>query len=210
MRRTSSCSRPYCSGSRGSSRSRSGNSGGFTLLEMMIAITLFSLVMIFLYQSLAALEKSNSFYAERLDRVTHAQRAVKTLYLDLSLSLPGKEKILPQEKEHDVVIIQTSNVIHRQFMPHVAYLVRNKHLYRIESPNALRYPIDSNDALIVDDLGSVKTFRVYKSASHFLLQLQLEGSEMLLMKIRQLNTAAAAAPLTASNESNNTQGSPEQ
>lgn len=193
-----------------SRRSHSGFSGAFTLLEMMIAITLFSLVMIFLYQSLAALEKSNSFYGERLDHVTRAQRAVKTLYLDLSLSLPGKGEILPQEKEHDVVIMQTSNVMHQQFMPYVAYLVRDKHLYRIESPSVLHYPIGSNDMLTVDDLGSVKTFRLYKNATHFLLHLQLEGSEMLLMKIRHLNTAAPTAPLTASAESNSTQEAPEQ
>jgi prepilin-type N-terminal cleavage/methylation domain-containing protein len=189
-------------------QSKGGFSAGFTLLEMMIAITVFSVVMLFLYKSLATLEKSNSFYGERLDQVTRAQRAVKTLYLDLSLSLPGKGQILPQEKSHDVVIMQTSNVMHQRFMPYVAYLVRDRHLYRVESPHVLRYPIDSDEDLIVDDLGAVRTFRLYKNATHFLLQLQLEDSDELLMKIRHLNTAVAAAPVTDSSESNNTQEPP--
>jgi prepilin-type N-terminal cleavage/methylation domain-containing protein len=201
--------RQRCSARRGVTPSPGGFTGGFTLLEMMIAITIFSLVMLFLYQSLATLEKSNSFYGERLDDVTRVQRAVKTLYLDLSLSLPGKGEILPQEKEHDVVIMQTSNVMHQRFMPYVAYLVRDSRLFRVESPNPLRYPIDSDDALIVDDLGRVKTFRLYKNATHFLLHLQLEGSDRLLMKIRHLNSTAAI-PVTASSESNNTQGQPEE
>jgi prepilin-type N-terminal cleavage/methylation domain-containing protein len=196
-------------GNRSRSQSGKGFSAGFTLLEMMIAITVFSVVMIFLYKSLATLEKSNSFYGERLDQLTRVQRAVKTLYLDLSLSLPGKGQILPQEKSNDVVIMQTSNVMHQRFMPYVAYLVRNRHLYRVESPNMLRYPIDNDDALIVDDLGAVRTFRLYKSPTHFLLHLQLEGSDKLLMKIRHLNTAATV-PTTASSESNNTQESPEE
>ena len=50
----------------------------FTLIEMMIAITLFSVVMIFLYQSVASLGKSNRFYGEKLEAITTEQFLLKT------------------------------------------------------------------------------------------------------------------------------------
>jgi prepilin-type N-terminal cleavage/methylation domain-containing protein len=45
----------------------------FTLIEMMIAITLFSVVMIFLYQSMATLDKSNRFYSDKLQEISTEQ-----------------------------------------------------------------------------------------------------------------------------------------
>lgn len=159
----------------------------FTLIEMMIAITLFSVVMIFLYQSMATLDKSNRFYGNRLDDIKTQQSLLKTLYLDLSLAVANSAEINSVDKNEDMVFMQTSHVIHTHVMPYVIYFVKNKHLYRVESADKLAYPFESNINALIDDFGEVKKFRLYKNSTHFLLHLNIDGKEDTLLKIRYLN-----------------------
>ena len=159
----------------------------FTLIEMMIAISLFAVVMIFLYQAMATVDKSNVFYTKRLEEITTQQSLFKTIYLDLALSQPKTGQIESISKEEDMVFMQTSHVIHTHVMPYVVYFVKDKHLYRVESANKLTYPFESNINAIVDDFGPVEKFRVYKNSTHFLLYININGKDDNLMKIRQLN-----------------------
>ncbi len=159
----------------------------FTLIEMMIAISLFAVVMIFLYQAMATVDKSNIFYTKRLKEITTQQSLYKTIYLDLALSQPKTGQIENISKEEDMVFMQTSHVLHTHVMPYVVYFVKDKHLYRVESTNKLTYPFESNINAIIDDFGPVINFRVYKNSTHFLLHININGKDDNLMKIRQLN-----------------------
>jgi prepilin-type N-terminal cleavage/methylation domain-containing protein len=159
----------------------------FTLVEMMIAITLFSVVMIFLYQSVASLVKSNQFYGAKLEAMTTEQFLLKTLYLDLALAVPSTDEIINIEKNEDIVLMQTSNIIHTHIMPYVAYFIKNKHLYRIESSTKLTYPFERDLNVVIDDFGEVGLFRLYKNSTHFLLEVNLDGKTDNFLKIRNLN-----------------------
>ena len=159
----------------------------FTLIEMMIAITLFSVVMIFLYQSVASLGKSNRFYGEKLEAITTKQFLLKTLYLDLALSVPNTDQIININKNEDIVLMQTSHIIHTHVMPYVAYLIKDKHLYRIESATKLIYPFERDQNVLIDDFGEGDSFRLYKNSTHFLLNINIDGKTDNLLKIRHLN-----------------------
>lgn len=159
----------------------------FTLIEMMIAITLFSMVMIFLYQSMATIDKSNQFYGEKLATMTTEQSLYKTIYLDLSLAVANTIEINDINKNQDMVFLQTTHVIHTHVMPYVVYFVKNKHLYRVESATKLSYPFESNINALIDDFGPLNKFRLYKNSTHFLLHLNINGKEDTLLKIRHLN-----------------------
>ncbi len=158
----------------------------FTLIEMMIAISLFSVVMIFLYQSMATLDKSNRFYSDKLQEISTEQSLFKTLYLDLSLSEPNSGVINNINRNEDMVFLQTSHVVHTHVMPYVVYFVKEHRLYRIESATKLSYPFESNINALIDDFGEVKKFRLYKNSTHFLLHLNINGKEDNLLKIRHL------------------------
>lgn len=158
----------------------------FTLIEMMIAITLFSVVMIFLYQSMATLDKSNQFYSDKLHSISTEQSLFKTLYLDLSLSEPNSGEINNINRDEDMLFLQTSHVVHTHVMPYIVYFVKDKHLYRVESATKLSYPFESNINALIDDFGEVKKFRLYKNSTHFLLHLNINGKENNLLKIRHL------------------------
>jgi len=159
----------------------------FTLVEMMIAITLFSVVMIFLYQSMASLDKSNRFYGDKLQTITTEQSLFKTLYLDLTLARANSDEIISINKDEDLLLLQTSHVIHTHVMPYIAYFVKEKHLYRVESATRLSYPFESNLNALIDDFGEVKKFRLYKNSTHFLLHIDIDGKTDNLLKIRYLD-----------------------
>ena len=160
---------------------------GFTLIEMMIAISLITVVMIFLYQAMATVDKSNRFYGEKLENIITAQKLTKILYLDLSLSMPNSGEVNSVNRDEDMLFLQTSHVLHTHVMPYVVYYVKEKHLYRIESAQKLSYPFDTNVNVIIDDFGPIHTFRIYKNSTHFLLHLSSDGKEDNLMKVRYLN-----------------------
>ena len=159
----------------------------FTLIEMMISITLFSVIMIFLYQSMATIDKSNRFYGDKLENIQNQESLLKTLFLDLSLSLNNSGEINNINKNEDMVFLQTSHVLHTHVMPYVVYFVKDKHLYRVESATKLSYPFESNINALIDDFGEVQKFRLYKNSTHFLLDLTLHGQENTLLKIRHLD-----------------------
>ena len=159
----------------------------FTLIEMMISITLFSVIMIFLYQSMATIDKSNRFYGDKLERIETEEALIKTLFLDLSLSLSNSGEIQGINKNEDMLFLQTSHVLHTHVMPYVVYFVKEKHLYRVESATKLSYPFESNINALIDDFGPIEKFRLYKNSTHFLLHLKTKGSEETLLKIRHLN-----------------------
>ncbi len=160
---------------------------GFTLIEMMIAISLFTVVMIFLYQAMATVDKSNQFYGDKLKSIISEQKLTKTLYLDLSLSLANSGEVNSVNRNEDMLFLQTSHVVHDHIMPYVVYYVKEKHLYRIESAQKLTYPFDTNVNVIIDDLGPIHTFRIYKNSTHFLIDISSDGKEENLMKVRYLN-----------------------
>lgn len=163
-------------------------SRAFTLLEMLIAIVIFTLISVYLYKSLATLNQSNRFYGERLDAIAHERKILKTIYLDLSLAVIRSVVTVNQDEDIDVVLMQTKHSVHRNVMPYVAYVVtEQQQLYRIESMNRLSYPFSEDDDLTVDKLGPMQHFRLYSSKKHFLLDYRIGDSDPKLIKIRGLN-----------------------
>ena len=167
----------------------------FTLIEMMIAIVIFSLIVVFLYRSYGALKQSNEKYATITKRMERMWRLKKMLYLDFALSLKSDVSVLNQERNEDVVILQSANSIHNRFNPYIAYVMRDGWLYRLESLRKLQYPFGADVGGDVDKVAQVKRFRVYKAmkkenqnaVSYYLVDIKLENGESILYKIRSLN-----------------------
>ena len=163
----------------------------FTLIEMLISITILSIMMIFLYKSYALLNISNSFYKKELRSIKNLQLKKKVIFLDFSLALQGKTKILNQETIEDVVFMQSSNSVHKRFNPYIAYIVKDSKLYRLESLYEFKeYPLSFDNEFIVDYLGEVNSFRVYKSKDStkesYLIHVEFKEDEEVLLKVKVL------------------------
>lgn len=159
----------------------------FTLMEMMISITILSVIMVFLYGSLNTLQTSNTFYGKKLESMVSRQELIKTLYLDFSLLQPESYSIIDESKEFHSVLMQTNHSNHRRFMPYVAYIEKEHMLYRLESLSPITLPIATDSDIQVDLLAKVNAFRVYKTPTHSLIYIKDEHDEIELLKVRILN-----------------------
>ena len=159
----------------------------FTLIEMLIAVGLLSVITLFLYQTYASLQHSNRFYGEELSEASREQKLRKTIYLDLSLSMPDSIKLINIDKNSDVLIMQSSHSLHRRIMPYIAYLVKEDHLMRIESSQELFYPLSGEEEMVIDDLEEVITFRVFQTEGSFLVHLEEADKKMILFRTNRLN-----------------------
>jgi prepilin-type N-terminal cleavage/methylation domain-containing protein len=164
----------------------------FTLIELMVSIVILSILMLFLYQSYAGLNKSNEVIGTKVNEFEHLVLVKKTVYLDFYTSKYTKMKILKQDQDEDVVYIQTKNSLHQMFAPYVAYVVKNEILYRLESLNEFRkYPFEAQSNFLVDRLGKVRIFRIYKSKndekSMVMIHIVFQNKDEVLLKVPVLN-----------------------
>jgi len=165
----------------------------FTLIELIISIVILSILMLFLYKSYATLNKSNSFLAKEVQKISSLELLKKTIYLDFAAALKESVVILPQDQREDVVFLQTSNSIHQRINPYVAYIVKDKILYRLESLKPFKeYPLVADSEFVSDKLGEVKSFRVYSSNEQakksYLMSISFAEKEEILLKLSILNS----------------------
>ena len=159
----------------------------FTLLEMLIAVSLLSIIIIFLYNTYASLQSSNNFYGKELSSASHEQKLRKTIYLDFALSMPDSVKLTHIDKGSDVVILQSSHSVHRRIMPYIAYMIKDGQLLRIESSQELFYPLSGTEEMVIDDLGEMKSFRIFEKESAFLVHIEQNDKKMMLFRTNRLN-----------------------
>ena len=170
---------------------------GFTLIELMISVVILSILMLFLYKSYSGLNKSNKIFAEEVQKVSKIERLKKVIYLDYGLAIKTDTnssaiKIINQEKNEDVVFMQTSNSIHNRVNPYVAYILKEDKLYRLESLKEFtNYPLESNLEFDNDYLGEFKIFRAYESKNGktgtYLVHLKSKKDKEILLKLKILN-----------------------
>ncbi len=169
---------------------------GFSLIELMVSISILSIMMLFLYQSYASLNKSNAFYKVEVDKIITKDRLKEILFLDFSLALHKSIKILNQEKDEDIVFMQSSKSLHKNYNPYIAYVIKDKKLYRLESLTKFKeYPFSSDALFSVDFLTDLEGFRVYKSDRKinkiipevYLVHLNFKDNKDILLKVKVLN-----------------------
>ena len=103
----------------------------FTLIELLISIVILTILMLFLYKSYAALNRSNVIISKEIKKLQTIQLIKQTLYMDFTLALkqlPPKDivVILNQDKKNDVVYFQSSHSLHKRINPYIAYIMQDK------------------------------------------------------------------------------------
>lgn len=172
----------------------------FTLIEMMISITILAIMMIFLYQSYASLNISNEVFKKATNKIKDVELKKRVIFLDFSLALHGDANatinIINQETNEDVVFMQSAHSLHKRHNPYIGYFMKNKKLYRIESLKPLReYPLGVESEFVADSLGEVNGFRVYKNqpksdenaSEAYLIHIDFKTDEDILLKTKMLN-----------------------
>ena len=164
----------------------------FTLIELMVSITILSILMLFLYKSYADLNRTNKTYTLALQKLQKRGSVKKTLYLDLLMAKKSSILIEKSDKTFDFVSFMTKNSLHRRINPYVTYIVKEKVLYRLESRRQIKtIDINRDIAFDIDTIGDVEKFKLFSTKDgkkeFYLLDLEMSKKEKILLKVKILN-----------------------
>jgi type II secretory pathway component PulJ len=161
----------------------------FTLVEMLISISLFSIIIIFLYDTLDLNQKTNKFFLDKLNESQVEIKLKKILFSDILNANKASIKVFEQKNKNFILTMQSKNIYHDKFYPYITYIVSKKNrLLRIEHQK--KYQNDkmnfNDDKLFIDILEeNIKLFQVIKSKNNitFILQKKDEKTIYLLIKL---------------------------
>jgi len=104
----------------------------FTLIEVLVSIALFSIILLFLYQSLEVTKTTNNFFENKIERLIDTNHIKKIILLDIAQS--SSVEISQDGNSNNILIIKTDNLYHNTFYKYVTYLnTQENNLVRIES-----------------------------------------------------------------------------
>lgn len=164
----------------------------FTLIELMISIMILSILMLFLYKSYSSLNRSNTLLAKEVKQISRLELLKKTVYEDFTVAFKKSIRVIHQSKDEDILFFQTKHSIHRRINPYVAYIIKEKTFYRLESFKPFKkYPLPADSEFVADELGKVEILRLYKSQNTnkqtYFFHLLFKNKSEIVLKIKILN-----------------------
>lgn len=154
----------------------------FTLIELMISIILLSLIVSFLYQSVAQLQSSNQQFLQKTNVLQKREEVLKLLYNDFinATSVEWSDK----EKSLDVIVMHSNNSLHAMTQPYLKYKVYrdDNTLRRVESPAEV-FDLENKVFGFNDITKEVSFFKVYTQKGHYLVYLKAKGMDDIYLDI---------------------------
>lgn len=177
------------------------NKSAFTLIEVLISITLLSLVFMALYKSADILRDSNMHLFKHLEKSTQTLKGSKTLYMDLMHS-DHNITINTEEKFHRLTINSTTHSIHGLSLAKVVWLVykEGNTLLRVEG-GKYNMPLKSEEKVEIDVIAkNIELFKIYKSKKKdkILAMIQTKGQEPQIFMTQNI----PLKPVVKANENN--------
>jgi prepilin-type N-terminal cleavage/methylation domain-containing protein len=152
----------------------------FTLVEVLISITLLSLVLMALYKSADLMRNSNLHLYHYLQKASMSLKGSKTLYKDLMYA-DHNITINTEEKFHRLTIYNTGHSLHGLAQAKVVWLVYKKDntLLRLEG-EIYHIPLKSEERVEIDVIAkNLELFKIYRSKKKdkVLAMIQIAGQE---------------------------------
>ena len=152
----------------------------FTIVEVLISITLLSLVLMALYKSADLMRASNLQLFNYLQKASTTLKGSTTLYKDLMYA-DNNITINTEEKFHRLTISNTSHSLYGLAQAKVVWLVYKKDntLLRLEG-GKYQIPLRNEERVEIDVIAkNIELFKLYRSKKKdkILAMIQVEGQE---------------------------------
>ena len=163
------------------------NKKAFSLIEVLVSIALFSIILVFLYDTLDISTKSNQFYAQKLQISKNKNHTKEILFLDLINPTKSSSTftISEDKNSNSIFSLESNNMYHNPFYSYVTYLLDNKkNLVRIESKTKFdKTKLDDAffEKAYVDILSEkVKKLKIKKKASKYYFYIEYQDTNTML------------------------------
>ena len=178
----------------------------FTLVEVLISITLLSLVLMALYKSADILRDSNLHLFRHLENSTHTLEGSKALYMDL-MQAEHNITINTEEKFHQLIINKTTHSLYGQGSAKVVWLVYKEEntLLRLEG-GEYHIPLKNEERVEIDVIAKhLELFKLYKSKKKdkMLAMIQKKGQDPQIFMVQNIPLAPTLTPETNATTPNN-------
>ena len=143
---------------------------GFTLIEMVIAVAIFSLAMILLYDVINMLGKTKDREIASYKQYHKLQELKRLFYQDIMYV--SQLKIDNTKKR---VLFRTKNSLYGYNNPYIEYILKKNILYRVESYKKLSLDLKTSmldNSRILPILKNCKDFLIFKDKQGIILYLK--------------------------------------
>lgn len=121
----------------------------FTLLELIISITLFMIIVVFLYKTLDQTKYSNNLFSNKQEILKQSNH-LHNIFLE-DIAEASNITIKSDKNKNAIVKIVTHNTYHNAFFNNITYFIgHSKELIRIESKEAFK----EDEAVSIDFLNN--------------------------------------------------------
>jgi len=161
----------------------------FTLIEVLVSITLLSFVLMTLYRSVDSLRASNKHLYQSVVKSSSVLKGSRTLYKDLMHS-DHNISINKEEKFHRVTIQSTTHSLHGQDVVKVVWLIykEDKALLRLEG-GKFDVPLRNEQRVEVDVIAkNMELFQLYKGKrkEKILAMLKIKGQDPQVFMVQNI------------------------
>lgn len=161
----------------------------FTLLEVLISITLFMILILFLYKTLDQTKYSNKLFASK-EQSLKSSNDLYDIFLE-DVAQAKTIKIVPDRNNRSIVKLESSNTYHNSFYTNITYLVgSNSKLVRIESKDEFKEGLSPSefyeDAFIDFLLENIEVFEVQKATNSYLFAIKEKDKKRILFNTYKL------------------------
>jgi prepilin-type N-terminal cleavage/methylation domain-containing protein len=175
----------------------------FTLIELMISVVLLSIIVTFLYESVAQLQNSNQQLIKNTDKTVERETLLKVLYNDF-INLSAL-KIEDKSEKTDVLVLQTSNSFYAMSRPYVRYAVgKDGVLRRIESISD-KLDFENNFFRFDSIAKDVQMLKVYENKGHYFIYVKSANMEDIYLDMVPPAFGATKENTENNNTENNTE-----
>ncbi len=158
---------------------------GFTLIEMIIAVAIFSLAMILLYDVINILNKTKDREIASYKQYHKLQELKRLFYQDMMYS--SQLKIDNSKK---IVLFKTKNSLYGYNNPYIEYILKKEILYRVESYQKLTLNLKSSeleDARVLVLLKNCKDILFFKDKKGINIYLKEKSSHIFKVNFLLFN-----------------------
>ncbi len=162
----------------------------FTLLEVTISITLFMILVLFLYKSLDQTKHTNKIFENKKYELQKANNLNNIFLEDIAESISSID-ILNDSDKNSIVRFKSNNTYHNPFLQNITYLISsNGMLVRIESKDKFKMQdslLDFYENAYIDILlKDIEYFEVKNNKDEILLVIKQKNKKREIYKAFKL------------------------